>query len=855
MVNNIYDDYASYTQKFKKEYGEQTIVLIEVGSFWELYDCDQHLGANMKDIGELLNIQVSKKNKNIPDISSSNPQMAGFPSFALTKFLPVLLNADYTVVLVGQVTPPPNPKRDVTKILSKGTYIDELDSAKTNNIMCIFEEKGAAIIDLATGSSYIHESHNQDDFYKLISIYKPCELILLRSNMKFPIPPYSKIYNQDHFDVNKLPYQIEILSKVFENKSMLSIVEYLDLERFPFALAAFSIVVNFCMLHNPSVVKYLKKPISAFENSMLNMYYNTIDQLDIEGLNKIINKCVTSMGKRYFKKRLFNPFSSESLIVKSLNEIKSIGSVDEALAIQKDLKNVYDLERLFRKVELGTLKIEDICQISQSCSVFEDTKDLSKFIEASIDLASNTIKGDADIQKMLRKKQDINNELILIVENLNKECNVEYLKLDGYQITLTQKRYKDILKVNAKPFSDYRAVNLTNVVKLSHPKLSELSDKNDKIDLKLSSLMRDKYKVFLQSFYEAYHERFDNIVDSICKKDFTSTCYLTAHKYRYSYPEVNGGSISQVEFKDIRHPIIERINDSEPYIGNDLMINGTGTLLYGLNAAGKSSLIKAIGLNIIMAQCGMYVAASKMILTPYISIFCRISKSDNLYAGQSTFMVEMSELRKILNHSCPNSLVLADELCAGTESVSSISIVASAINYLNKKNCGFVLATHLHELTKIPFVNDVNNIFHLDVFFDKVNDILVYNRKLCNGQGSELYGLEVCKSLDMNKEFLKVAEEVRSKFIKPIKKSRYNSRLLVHKCSICDQDADEVHHIKEQSLADKDGFIGNIHKNRKSNLVTLCKTCHEKCHKNEIIIEGYKNTSVGVKLVSNSKLH
>lgn len=311
----------------------------------------------------------------------------------------------------------------------------------------------------------------------------------------------------------------------------------------------------------------------------------------------------------------------------------------------------------------------------------------------------------------------------------------------------------------------------------------------------------------------------------------------------------------------MRHPIIERIQDDIEYVGNDVELNEDGILLYGINASGKSSFMKAIGLNIIMAQAGMFVAAESMSYYPYNSIFTRISGMDNIYKGMSSFTVEMTELRNILQRCNKYSLVIGDEICCGTESISGISIVASGIDTLIKKKSCFIFASHLHELTKIKCIskhieNDILKVKHIRITIDGENRI-IYDRNLQNGQGSKIYGIEVCKSLDMPLDFMKNAEKIRkevegiNKDIIKNKKSRYNQSVIVDKCKICDNVAEETHHIVYQEKANEDGYLTSFHKNSKHNLVPLCKECHKKEHSGELKIKGYVNTSSGVILEYN----
>ena len=183
----------------------------------------------------------------------------------------------------------------------------------------------------------------------------------------------------------------------------------------------------------------------------------------------------------------------------------------------------------------------------------------------------------------------------------------------------------------------------------------------------------------------------------------------------------NSSGKSYIMAKELRHPIIERLDQSTIYIPNDISIGNNdeitqnGMLLSGTNASGKSSLMKAVGLNIIMAQAGFFVAASEFTYHPYQRLMTRILNADNIFRGESSFAVEMGELRGILKRADCNSLVLGDELCSGTENTSAQSIFASSVIHLNKRDCSFIFATHLHQLTSMPEIMELARVksFHL----------------------------------------------------------------------------------------------------------------------------------------------
>ena len=287
-----------------------------------------------------------------------------------------------------------------------------------------------------------------------------------------------------------------------------------------------------------------------------------------------------------------------------------------------------------------------------------------------------------------------------------------------------------------------------------------------------ASNMKELIKIYFYKFnneLKTYYNEFTNAINYISNVDILFTKSFLAMEYNYCRPVIKDkyDNVSYLEAKDMRHVLIEHINKEEAYVPNDISLNKdkNGILLYGTNAVGKSSLIKSIGISVILAQSGMFVPCSEFIYYPYKSIFTRILGNDNIFKGLSTFAVEMSELRTILLNCCENSLVLGDELCSGTEIDSALALFASGVNYLCNKKSSFIFATHFHELINIPQIKSLLNetlvMYHMSVQYDRMNDMLIYKRKLEEGSGEGMYGLEVCKSLNMPKEFIDLAYSVR----------------------------------------------------------------------------------------------
>ena len=384
--------------------------------------------------------------------------------------------------------------------------------------------------------------------------------------------------------------------------------------------------------------------------------------------------------------------------------------------------------------------------------------------------------------------------------------------------------------------------NQTNMI-ITNQQIRNISSEINTNKGKLIANLEVYYDKFINNFMKY---NIDIIILFIAQIDVLQCkCYI-AKTFNYNKPEVIEKNKSFVKFEGLRHPLIEHINTKEIYIANslDLLTSINGILLYGTNAVGKTSFIKSVGIAIIMAQAGLYVPASKFYYYPYNSIFTRILGNDNIFKGLSTFAVEMIELRTILQLSNESSLILGDELCSGTESDSALSIFVTGLEELHKKNCTFLFATHFHEIVNYEEVKCLYKmkLYHMTVLYDKSKNILVYDRILKEGPGDSMYGLEVCKSLNLSDEFLTRAHYLRIKYNKMYKSvlqqslSKYNSeKLKGGNCEICKSNiASEIHHLEYKKDA-IDDFIINKNTfsiNHPANLINICEDCHHNIHKN-----------------------
>ena len=350
----------------------------------------------------------------------------------------------------------------------------------------------------------------------------------------------------------------------------------------------------------------------------------------------------------------------------------------------------------------------------------------------------------------------------------------------------------------------------------------------------------------MKKFVNHYNDIVVYVAHKIAKIDVAVSSAVVSIENYYNRPNLTDSKRSEFHVIGLRHPIIEKISDSTEYITNNVELNSKtiGILLYGLNSSGKSSLLRAIGINIVMAQAGLYCSCDAISLCCYESLFTKISSSDNLFKGQSTFVAEMCCLKDMLQQSTSKSLILCDELTAGTETNSATGIVAAAIITFIQKDTNFIFTTHLHGLMEFPEINHNPklHVYHFRVTTEGTR--IIQDRKLIDGSGESQYGIEIANAVGLSKQFISKAYDFRRNHqgldnqILSNKRSRYNSKVIVDSCTECGLKPTKgsqylhVHHQHHQADADTTGKITgkHFHKNIRHNLVVLCEQCHNKHH-------------------------
>ena len=616
-------------------------------------------------------------------------------------------------------------------------------------------------------------------------------------------------------------------------------------------------------------INELNKSYDITQHMIEKNYDWSIDLQQIKDIEKILRKNILCK---------INPIDYYYLYENCNNINHILDTITSDIFLCEYIKKnvVLDTIEIIKNTIEGFFNIEVLSQINNIH--FDKFPDV---IEGLIN-RNNDEKLDSFIENKLESKDKLNkivdylNEIYLSVDKKVKTSVIKIHETSNEILLLITKRRGQILKSHLKGIIKLEYLSsYTNQMKHFHfdTDLIEYNNYNtttfslqgfdiNNVTKKVSEDTILFYNYLLQ-VYNSFHSKinYDDVIvliETIKILDVIHTKKNIALQYNYSKPIIEHKEKSFFNAVKLRHPLIENIEENELFVTNDISLGDetNGILLYGTNAVGKTSLIKSIGICVIMAQCGLFVPCEKFVYSPYEYIFTRIIGNDNIFKGLSTFAVEMSELRIILKYCNSNSLILGDELCSGTEIDSALSIFVSGLETMYHKNSSFIFATHFHQIQYFDEIKKMERIVlkHLTVYYNHELDTLVYDRKLKDGAGDSIYGLEVCKSLNLPVEFLERAYTIRNKYdssynnVLTFKTSKYNKDKLKSFCEFCNINlADEIHHLTYQ----KD-MKGNINMNHKSNLSSVCEKCHDYIHKLGLVYER-KKTLKGFQIILKKK--
>jgi DNA mismatch repair protein MutS len=665
-------------------------------------------------------------------------------------------------------------------------------------------------------------------------------------------------------------------------------------------------LLHFAEEHLPSAIQNLHDHVIWTPETSVYMGNNTLAQLNYvttgseQSVLSLFQKCITSLGKRKLREVLLSPSSDKSTIEARLAKVEFFYKSDAEFLkrVESLLRMTHDLARLHRKLSMYTVTAADILALDQSYGciamldeILQDTVfDWGIAVRVAFESYKQQFESSFDIEKAkLALKQEslsclpsskapktaaaeeklkgIQESSLTLLEALRVWAGLppEALRLET-QDTFLFTGTKTTLGIVKKKLA------ATPVDQHPYPHISVHEKKSVRGTVECPELEKFQYASFhaKHQLQQAIKEELPvacNAVESpvwstlenwISLLDVSLTLAKVAKERGYTKPELVESDESGVYALGLRHPLLESIQTRVEYVKHDVSLgfdSEYGWLLYGMNASGKSSLMKSIGVSVLLAQAGSFVPASVLKLKPFKSILTRILNQDSLWAGLSSFAVEVSELRDIFQKADKCSLVLGDELCSGTESISATSLVAAGIQHLHRKQARFVFATHLHDLNKLDQISSLPHIgiWHLRVHYDAATDRLIYDRTLHRGPGGTLYGLEVARAMHLPHEILKEAYAFRRSLLgeeslEEASPSAWNSLVIRKECEICHSQLVrdlEVHHIKPRAAAHEGKFEDGSSMNDLRNLIVVCQTCHDKHHAGELTIGPQKQTSAG----------
>ena len=791
---------------------------------------------------------------------------------------------------------------DVNKILSRyntkeirSYIISESCSDYTNTLKKFFEE--------------MHIT------YKLNVIESDNNTFKEYSKRSIQTEYFKKIYKHINFGlINPLEY-LSLLDKPLSTLNFMYLIDFMAAHDLKYTT-------------NLSIPKIIKESLNlTLELNTIHQLnilpQHTATNNKISSIFDVVNYTITSIGRRHLKQTLTKPFRDAVSINFRYNLTEELMNNFNVKALETHLSNIIDFDRLHRKMGLAELhpyEFERLHNTYVNIMNLFDTLKNTKYLQSTIpkdnilisfaeyisdykvsfnltemkriglntsreefvNFFNNNIVSDLDkiqqdihlletsIETLRRGFDNILNEKnkgTLPMTNQSVRQGVQMVKLgftdnDGYFFTCTKIRYQKLLK-DCKD-ENFTMRSTSNMCKFHTDDLTTLSNRLIATRELLVKKVKLHYINKLQSYSNKYYDVFTELSQFVAIIDVSLSNMKCAKRNNYCRPNVDDNEESFFIAKQLRHPIIELINNDTEYIPNDITLtkDSLGMLVYGLNSSGKSSLLRSIGVCLILAQSGLYTPCKSFNYAPFNTIISQVDLADNLFANKSSFTSEMCGLKRILHCAGKNTLVLSDELCRGTEVNSSCAIVVSTLLNLINKDTKFFFTTHLHDLPKIPQISSESkiNVCHLSV--ETRETTIIFERCLKPGSGSDLYGLEVCKSIIQDSTFIDLAFNIRNYIISnntniiDTKRSRYNKKKITDDCQVCGykpkrgQVPLDTHHINEQKNCDESGFVNDkhFHKNKIYNLVSLCKSCHLKIDTGELVIRGYKSSTSGVVL-------
>ena len=792
------------------------VLLFRVGDFYETF------GQDAVRTSQILGIVLTKRNN-----GGSHTELAGFPHHSLNSYLPKLVRAGLRVAICDQLEDPKMTKgivkRGVTELVTPGvTFNEQILTTKENNfLLSIHREKekyGMALVDISTGEFLVSEG-NSDKLMHIIHTFSPSEIIYQR---KTELP--NRIKDKNSFALEdwayQYPFAYEKLTNHFKTKSL----KGYGIEEFPLAITAAGAIFAYLVedTHH-ALIQHITKIQNIPQDDYLMMDGFTLRNLEIihsnhsegKSLLDIIDRTTTPMGGRLLRRRMILPLKSVNEINRRLSLIEFFNKEENLkYNIYELLKTISDLDRLLGKLaaerispkELGNFRnsLISIEKIKELLLPYPDVltwitplhshKELIDYLQSHLneELPVSINKGNVIKEGVSEELDKLRNLLYSGKSYLDEMCQresertgISSLKIDfnnvfGYYIEV-RNTHKD--KV---PENWIRKQTLVNAERYITEELKEYESQILGAEEKIAQLEHLLYKKIEEQVL-VHMDTIQNNSKTIAEIDCAVGLSELAIAENYTKPIINEDFA--INIQEGRHPVIEKsLPLGEKYIPNDIFLDRDTQqimMVTGPNMSGKSAVLRQTAIICLLAQIGSFVPAKHAEIGVLDRIFTRVGASDNISAGESTFMVEMNESANILNNITERSLILLDEIGRGTSTYDGISIAWAIAEYLHQHPTQpkTLFATHYHELNEMQ--NSFSRIKNYHIAIQENKNNVIFLRKLVAGGSEHSFGIYVAKLAGMPTKVVNRAKEI----LKTLENSRSQ-----------DQNTENIKRVTEENL-------------------------------------------------------
>ena len=807
-------------KEIKSKY-EDCILFFRLGDFYEMF-FDDAIKAS-KELGLTLTSRNKEKGENVP--------LAGIPYHTANPYISKLVSKGYKVAICEQVEDPKTVKgivkREVIKIITPGTVIDvETLDDKSNNYLAairIIENMiGIAYLDITTGEFKVVEVESDKEYINLfneLNKIEPREILITNSF-------YENVKDKMEDFIQKMDGVITPIQVIRDSEEMLlNYFNIISLESFGIKnkkaiIGAAAMALDYAIsmqLDGELIIEKIEfinnknfADINLITKKNLELLKNQREKTTYGSLLWVLDKCKSSMGTRLLKRYINNPLLDIHEIKKRQNDVEYfINNVLIREEIKEKLENVYDLERLVAKIIFGNENGKDLIALKNTVkssieiiyilkenNFFGDINleillNIYKLIEESIlDEAPFSVREGGMIKTGYNSELDeihkiMNNgkDYLLEIEAREKETTgiknmkIKYNKVFGYFIEITKSNLEMV------PENYIRKQTLSNAERFITPELKKYEDTIINSKARIEEM---EYYLFKEISAKIKEEKslLIKLAEKLAYIDVIISFSTIAVENDYVKPEINKNF--DLEIINGRHPVVEKLIGKSDFVSNNTLIteNERFIVLTGPNMSGKSTYMKQIALISIMAQIGSYVPATQANLPIVDKYLTRIGASDDILSGQSTFMVEMSEVSNILNNATENSLIILDEVGRGTSTFDGVSIATAISEYIHEKiKAKTIFATHYHELTDLE--KKYKNVVNYRIEVNEKNGKVMFLRNIVKGGADKSYGIEVAKLAGLPKEILKQSKKILNRLEQ--KKELIEKTINVQQLSLFDQ--------------------------------------------------------------------